>query len=217
MDPAWLDEQGNYDKNWWKKDKPDPDLAGLRVSSHPTILNSYTKEELAGPEPEIRLDSEWEMEIEKPLNNDLHFERVDHADKSPEMIALMKKRFQLGPDFKIVGRIGKGSMGDVCWAKHVPSGNIDVAVKKMENIWFEVEETRRVARELNLLRAMAGHPNMVKLLDVRLPEGVDVQGLARDADCFWEEGFFDTVYLVFEFVPTDASKLFHSDLHLREL
>ena len=133
------------------------------------------------------------------------------------MVASLKKRFQLGPDFKIVGRIGKGSMGDVCWAKHGPSGNIDVAVKKIENIWFEDEETRRVARELNLLRAMAPHPNMVKLLDVRLPEGTDVRGLAKDPASFWEEGFFDTVYLVFEFIPTDAGKLFHSELHLVQL
>jgi hypothetical protein len=79
MNPAWLDQNGNYDKNWWKKDKPDPDLEGLKVSSHPTILNSYTKAELAGRDPlipEITQDFEWEIDqtnFEKPLNNDLHF------------------------------------------------------------------------------------------------------------------------------------------------
>ena len=69
------------------------------------------------------------------------------VDTTPEMIATLKKRFKLPEDeFKIMGRVGTGSEGDVAWAQHIPSGRMNVAIKKLEEIFLDRNHAKRLAR-----------------------------------------------------------------------
>jgi hypothetical protein len=46
-----------------------------------------------------------------------------------------------------------------------------VAVKKLEDIFYNIDDAKCIAREVTYLRALQGHSNIVKLIDMRLPWG----------------------------------------------
>ena len=64
--------------------------------------------------------------------------------------------------------IGKGSYGHV--AKAVRKNNPSfVAIKKITNLFSSLPETRRILRELVLLKNCK-HPNIVQMIDVIIPK-----------------------------------------------
>ena len=92
--------------------------------------------------------------------------------------------------------LGSGSYGEVASAIDRKTGE-RTAVKRIHHL-FDVEmDTKRIVREIHLLRHLK-HDNIVKLLDVITP---------RDKD-------FNELYLVFEFVETDLHKLISTPQYL---
>ena len=77
---------------------------------------------------------------------------------------------ELGPDYQLIDKIGKGTYSTVWRALHKPS-NKKVAIKKETNIFDDLIDCKRIFRELKLLRLLK-HPNVVRLLDVRIDESV---------------------------------------------
>ena len=53
-------------------------------------------------------------------------------------------------------------------AKHIPTGK-NVAIKKVSNIFNNETDTKRLLREILILRQMDRHRNVVKLYDVIEP------------------------------------------------
>lgn len=74
----------------------------------------------------------------------------------------------LGSDYQLVEKIGRGSYATVWHALHIPTGT-KVAVKKQGNLFDDLIDCKRVLRELKLLRLLK-HPNIVDLIDVRINE-----------------------------------------------
>eukprot|EP00826_Nyctotherus_ovalis_P043693 TRINITY_DN4633_c0_g1_i21.p1 TRINITY_DN4633_c0_g1~~TRINITY_DN4633_c0_g1_i21.p1 ORF type:complete len:376 (-),score=102.83 TRINITY_DN4633_c0_g1_i21:20-1147(-) len=77
----------------------------------------------------------------------------------------------LGEDYQLLEKIGRGSYSTVWRALHVPSG-AEVAIKRQGNLFDDLIDCKRVLRELKLLRLLK-HPNIVGLLDVRINEADD--------------------------------------------
>ena len=93
--------------------------------------------------------------------------------------------------------MGQGSYGAVCSAIHRPTGN-KVAIKKMDGIFDDEIDCKRILREINLLRKL-NHPYVVNILDVLEPK--DLQN-------------FDTLYVVLELAESDLKKVIKSAIHL---
>jgi len=99
--------------------------------------------------------------------------------------------------YKITRIIGSGAYGTVCEGVDLKS-NKAVAIKRITNLFIYPIETKRVLREISLLRLL-NHPNIVKLLEVMI-EG--------------EPETFNTIYMIMEYFPSDLKKLFYSDIYL---
>ncbi|KAA0190979.1 extracellular signal-regulated kinase 2 [Fasciolopsis buskii] len=86
--------------------------------------------------------------------------------------------------YDIVKRLGKGAYGIVWRAKNKKNGNT-VALKKIFDAFRNQTDAQRTFREITFLQAFAGHPNIIRLLNV----------IKADNN--------KDIYLVFEHMETD--------------
>ena len=70
----------------------------------------------------------------------------------------------LGKSFRVVGSLGEGSFSNVYKLQNVRTGEV-FAVKKLKRQFRSIEEATGEL-EINVLKALQGHPNIVKLVDV---------------------------------------------------
>lgn len=106
----------------------------------------------------------------------------------------------MGPDYEFTKVIGWGSYGKVAEAIHKPSGR-KVAVKKMLNLFDDVVDTKRLLREIQILKHL-DNKHIVKLYDMLEP--ADPRG-------------FTSLYLVLEQAQSDIKKLLKTSIFLTEL
>ncbi|RLN69432.1 hypothetical protein BBJ29_007369 [Phytophthora kernoviae] len=100
---------------------------------------------------------------------------------------------EVAPNYSIECVLGQGSYGQVVRCKHLPTGEI-VAIKKIQNVFSDPIDAKRILRELCILRQLR-HPNIVQLREIIAP---------RDMD------HFQDIFVVFEYLPSDLEKLLHS-------
>lgn len=81
-----------------------------------------------------------------------------------------------------------------------------VAIKKMSKVLDDLVDGRRILREVKVLRYLQGHPNVLRLLEVRRPPP------AADAA---DKAFVDDVYLVTELMDTDLGALLKSSQQIK--
>lgn len=106
--------------------------------------------------------------------------------------------WEVGSDYKIIRLIGAGSYGSVVEATHVPT-NTRVAIKRMEDIFADNEDCKKMVREIKLLMSM-NHGNFItKILDIVEPK--DLKN-------------FKNIYIVLEYVDTDLRKVLKSSIKL---
>ena len=94
--------------------------------------------------------------------------------------------------------LGAGSYGKVIEAIDKETKQ-KVAIKKVNELFYDLVDTKRVLREITLLRFMK-NPFIVKLLDIEYDK--------KDKD-------FDCIYLIFECLPSDLRKLIKSSTFLK--
>ncbi|RHY10107.1 hypothetical protein DYB25_011504 [Aphanomyces astaci] len=112
----------------------------------------------------------------------------------------MKNSFRswnVGTRYRLVRVLGKGSYGQVAEA-YDTIGNKRVAIKKINNVFDQEVDCKRLYREIYILRHLR-HPEVITLLDVLQPPSYAT---------------FNDLYLVFEFVDTDLHKLIMSPQYL---
>jgi len=109
--------------------------------------------------------------------------------------------------YKKVCYLGSGSYGDV-WEAISPAGkHPHVAIKTVRNCFNNINDAKRLLRELRILRILRHHPAIINLEDIIPPTDVlNFSGLS----------------IVLEFVDTDLKKCIHSDqnfttLHVQHL
>jgi mitogen-activated protein kinase 1/3 len=74
-----------------------------------------------------------------------------------------------------------------------------VAIKKMENIFEDEIDCKRILREITLLRKLK-HPFVVELIEILEPK---------------DHKNFDTIYTVMEYAESDLKKVIKSSIHLQ--
>ena len=94
--------------------------------------------------------------------------------------------------------LGAGSYGKVIEAIDKTTKK-KVAIKKVNELFLDLIDTKRILREITLLRFMK-NPFIVKLLDIEYDK--------KDKD-------FDCIYLIFECLPSDLRKLIKSSSFLK--
>lgn len=106
--------------------------------------------------------------------------------------------WEVGEDYECVKLLGQGSYGAVCSAIHKPTGK-KVAIKKMDGVFEDEVDCKRILREIDLLRKLE-HPYVIKIYDVIEPKNPDT---------------FDTLYVVLELAESDLKKVIKSAIHLQ--
>lgn len=108
--------------------------------------------------------------------------------------------WNLGPDYKILKVLGSGTYGTVCKAQNIKTNQI-IAVKRIANLFESVHESKRILREICLLRRMK-HTNIITIYDL-LIEGTHDN--------------FQTLYIIMEYCQSDLKKLVRSPIFLTPL
>lgn len=96
--------------------------------------------------------------------------------------------------------LGTGSYGKVALALKKSTGQ-KVAIKKMENIFEDETDCKRILREISLMRKLR-HPFLVELIEVIYP---------------LKPTTFDTLYVVMEYAESDLKKIIKSNINLEML
>lgn len=104
------------------------------------------------------------------------------------------------PEYNIIKVLGTGSYGYVVEAHHKMSGKT-VAIKRVTCLFEDLIDTKRILREITLLRFMKNQ-FVVNLLDIFYD---------------YNNPYFDTIYLIFECAPSDLKKIIKSNLNLSML
>ena len=105
--------------------------------------------------------------------------------------------WEVGSNYECEKLLGTGSYGSVCQATQKSTGK-KVAIKKMENIFDDEVDCKRILREITLLRKLK-HPFVVELIEILKPSDLEN---------------FNTIYTVMEFAESDLKKVIKSSIHL---
>ncbi len=106
--------------------------------------------------------------------------------------------WEVGEEYECIKLLGQGSYGAVCSAIQKSTGK-KVAIKKMDGVFEDEVDCKRILREINLLRKLH-HPYVVNIIEVLEPKKPET---------------FDTVYVVLELAESDLKKVIKSAIHLQ--
>lgn len=110
-----------------------------------------------------------------------------------------KTQFDVPTKYQLIKVVGAGTYGEVIAASDTETGTT-VAIKKITNAFADLPDTKRILRELCLLRQLK-HPNLIRLYDVVRPERL----------CYLED-----IYLVTDLMETDMHRVVHSSQTLTD-
>ena len=110
------------------------------------------------------------------------------------------KDWEVGEGYVCEKLLGTGSYGSVCQATHTPTGR-KVAIKRMEGVFEDETDCKRILREIKLLRKLR-HPFVVELFDIIEPKDPEN---------------FDVLYIVMEYAESDLKKVVKSAIHLQKV
>eukprot|EP00347_Sterkiella_histriomuscorum_P003244 403365038 len=111
-----------------------------------------------------------------------------------------QKEWDVGKDYEVKKQIGQGSYGNVSEAIHKETGQ-KVAIKKLLNLFQDEVDTKRLLREIQILRRLK-NDNIIKLYDIIEPT---------------DPKRFNTLFLVLEYAQSDLKKMLKSTMFLTEL
>mmetsp|Transcript_22754 Transcript_22754/g.34655 ORF Transcript_22754/g.34655 Transcript_22754/m.34655 type:complete len:369 (-) Transcript_22754:40-1146(-) len=103
--------------------------------------------------------------------------------------------FDVTSKYQLVKRLGEGSYGVVVSAKDKVTGK-KVAIKKMVDAIEDVQDAKRVLRELKLLRHFRGHENCITIRDILVSPP--------------EKETFKDIYIVTDLMDTDLHRIIRS-------
>ncbi|CDW81215.1 UNKNOWN [Stylonychia lemnae] len=106
--------------------------------------------------------------------------------------------WEVGSNYECEKLLGTGSYGSVCMATQKSTGK-KVAIKKMESIFEDEIDCKRILREITLLRKLK-HPFVVELIEILAPT---------------DPKNFNTLYTVMEYAESDLKKVIKSSIHLQ--
>jgi mitogen-activated protein kinase 1/3 len=105
-----------------------------------------------------------------------------------------------GKDYTIIKKIGSGSYGQVVEAIHIATGT-RVAIKRMEDLFGDEEDCKKMVREILLLKDLGDCPYIARILDIIEPYDINN---------------YSDIYIVLDYVDADLKKVIKSHLTLSE-
>jgi mitogen-activated protein kinase 1/3 len=126
-------------------------------------------------------------------------DKKDEKKDVPKLSTLPKSfaDWEVGSGYEIVKQIGSGSYGYVVEAIQKSTGK-KVAIKRLNKIFDDTIDCKRILREVTLLRKLK-YANLVNIIEILEP--TDLKN-------------FDTIYVVMEYAQSDLKKLLKSPIHL---
>ena len=76
--------------------------------------------------------------------------------------------WHVGDRYKCEKVIGKGSYGSVCQAMDLDRLNVKVAIKRIEGLFVNMADAKRILREIRILRELR-HENIIPIMDIIKP------------------------------------------------
>lgn len=111
------------------------------------------------------------MEISNNIRENEELQKIcDPSEESEEYIYEISKTFYLANAF-----INLGKLGPVSSFHQLNSGKF-VSIKKISNAYENPAKAKNVLRQLSIL-SYVDHPNIIKLLDIIIPEKEDFQNI----------------------------------------
>lgn len=108
--------------------------------------------------------------------------------------------WEVGNDYTVVKMLGTGSYGKVALATKKSTGQ-KVAIKRMDNIFEDETDCKRILREITLMRLLK-HPYLVELIEIIPPSNPKT---------------FQTLYVVMDYAESDLKKIIKSSINLELL
>ena len=108
--------------------------------------------------------------------------------------------WEVGNDYTCEKLLGTGSYGKVALAVKKSTGQ-KVAIKRMEKIFDDETDCKRILREVTLMRKLR-HPFVVNLIEILYPSQPET---------------FSTLYVVMEYAESDLKKIIKSNINLELL
>jgi len=134
-------------------------------------------------------------ELKQPENEQRHRGRCE-LEKN-ETLLLDSNCPTVTREYKFVTYLGSGSYGDVFQAISSRTKQ-HVAIKRVRNIFNNINDAKRLLRELRILRTLRDHPAIINLQDIIPPSNILK---------------FRDLSIVLEFADTDLRKCILSDQH----
>ena len=156
------------------------DLLPERKHALSLIANSRARKALKFQFESDALREEWLGALRRVIGRAITLSEVTFAGT----------RWSIDARYELTARLGKGAYGCVVKARDKEAG-VDVAIKKVEDVFADMVDAKRILREVRLMRNFR-HPNLVRLHDVMEPPYV--------------EDFVD-LYIVSDLMPSDLRKL----------
>jgi mitogen-activated protein kinase 1/3 len=101
--------------------------------------------------------------------------------------------WHVGDRYKCEKVIGKGSYGSVCQAMDLDRLNVKVAIKRIDGLFDNMADAKRILREIRILRELR-HENIIPIMDIIKPPNLST---------------YNELYIVFALRDTDLLKLIH--------
>jgi len=155
-----------------------------------TTIQSELKDSMGGDDDSESLDfdkEEEEEEVEEDPNSDSFLSK--HPSKFP--LHMLEGQYEMKQELGH-GAFGVVSLGVSTDKQPNLTPGTKVAVKKMLDIFGNPSGTKRLIRELRVLRYLSHHPSMTQLLDVKIPKPHDLTK-------------FSTILLIFECMDADLA------------
>lgn len=168
--------------------------------AHPNSTTSTSSAASTSMAKRFKPGEEWPADTPRDLATDAQLMPTPRMGEIPTDKAQGQGPFakwQIGADYDLKKVLGQGSYGEVAEAIQKKTGQ-RVAIKRIHNVFDMEIDTKRILREVNILRQLKDD-RIVKLLDVIPPKDL------KD---------FNELYLVFEFVDTDLHKLIQAPQYL---
>lgn len=153
-----------------------------------TTIQSELKDSMGGDDDSESLDFDKEEEVEEDPNSD-SFLLLKHPSKFP--LHMLEGQYEMKQELGH-GAFGVVSLGVSTDKQQELTPGTKVAVKKMLDIFGNPSGTKRLIRELRVLRYLSHHPSITQLLDVKIPKPHDLTK-------------FSTILLIFECMDADLA------------
>ena len=123
----------------------------------------------------------------------------DNGNKNKNTFTVSGINFKIDERYKVKKRSGIGSYSIVC-SCYDKKESRNVAIKKISNAFDDINDARRIFREMKLLRYF-NHDNIIPLLDIQKPDN--------------KTGYND-VYIITELMETDLHRVIYSRQELSD-